>query len=124
MRAKIAENQARLILSSRFPSIKQLRIHYVFLDARQRTLNEETVTLGPCDPAAFTLPCPGRCGKGSFDFTDKLKETAGAGLAFSEASAKCPESLYASSLEACGCEIKCRMDIEYFPGAVIGDAIQ
>lgn len=115
MRARDAGNQA--VLGARFPSIKRLKLHLVFLDARQNVIDEKTLMLGPSDAAVFTVSCPGRCGKGTFNFAGKLEEAAGAGLAFCEASAKCPESLYASSIESCGCEIKCRMDIDYFPAS-------
>ncbi|MBI5629922.1 MAG: hypothetical protein HY921_03445 [Elusimicrobia bacterium] len=119
LRARNAENPARLVglLGSKFPSVKQMRIHLTFMDARQHILEERDLSLAPSDAAIFTVPCPGRCGHGTFNFALKAAETIAAQFPLSESGAKCPEALYASSVETCGCEIKCRMEIEYFPVA-------
>lgn len=116
-RGKNADNQARVygVLGAKFPLLKRLKIGLTFLNAQQQMLDQQTMSLGPTDAAVFTVPCPGRCGRGSFDFGGKIAETVGAGLLLSESSAKCPESLYAGSPETCGCEIKCRMEADYLP---------
>jgi hypothetical protein len=116
IRAKRNENAARLagVLRSRFPAIQRLRIHLTFLDG-QRVLDEKDLSLGPLEAAVFSVPCPGRCGRGVFDFGSKIAETVNAMLPLSESSAKCSALLYAASPVPCGCEIRCRMEIDYFP---------
>ena len=111
MRARSAENQTRL--GAEYPSIKQLKIRLVFMGEHQNVIEEKNLVLGPADAAVFTVPCPGRCGQGTFDLEGKISETAAAGRPFSESGAKCAEALYAASQDACGCEVKCRMEIEY-----------
>ncbi|MBI4387071.1 MAG: hypothetical protein HY551_06790 [Elusimicrobia bacterium] len=118
IRARKAEFEARStsVLGSKFPSVKHLRIHLTFLD-HQRVLNEQSLSITPSEAAVFSVSCPGRCGQGAFDFTKKITETVDASLPLSESSAKCMEPFYADSPDTCGCEIKCRMEIEYFPVA-------
>lgn len=118
-RARSAENQARLggMVREKFPRVRRLRISLTFLDARQEVLDEKALVFGPSEAATFTVACPGRCGIGSFDFGGKIADAVGAGLPVSEGSAKCPEALYAGAAEACGCEVRCRMEIDYFPAA-------
>ena len=117
MRAKDAENQARSagILGEKFPSVRQLNIRLVFTDSKQHVIDEKTLSFGPSEACLFTIPCPGRCGAGSFNFAGKVQDTVLAALAVSEASGKCSEPLYAGSPEACGCQAKCQLEIDYFP---------
>jgi len=117
LRGQSEERQARMAgtLSSRFPTVKRLRVDLKFLDARQQPLDEKHLDLKPGDAAIFTVPCPGRCGRGSFDFSKKAAETVEARLPASDSSAKCQEPLYAGSAEVCGWEARCRMEIEYLP---------
>jgi len=117
IRAREAEGAARLAgtIGSKFPSVKSLKVGLTFLGAHGQKLDEKTMTLGPDAPLLFTVPCPGMCGRGSFNFGTKIAETVEAALPFSESGAKCPEPLYAGSADACGCEVRCRMDVDYFP---------
>lgn len=117
LRARDAEDQARRegLLGARFPSLKQLRIRLTFLDAKQRVLEERALSFAPSDAARFSAPCPGRCGRGAFDFAGKVAETIGTGLASSDSGAVCAEPLYAGSPEKCGCEVRCRMELDYLP---------
>jgi len=117
MRAQKAENQARMVgaLSEKFPPIRHLKIHLTFLTPNQGIIDEKNISLDPSDAAVFTVGCPGRCGQGSFDFSGKVAEAVTALLPVSESSAKCAKPLYASATETCGCEVKCRMELAYFP---------
>lgn len=117
MRAKNALRQAVSggALGARFPSVMRLSVRLVFLNAQQHVLEEKTLSLGLSDPCRFTVPCPGRCGVGVFDFTAKLESGVLAGDAVVEAGGKCQQPLYAGSPEVCGCEVKCRMEFSYRP---------
>lgn len=116
MRARRAEDEARSAgtLRDKFPAVARLKIRLTFLD-HQRLLEERDLALSPSDSAVFSVACPGRCGVGSFDFGKKIAETAAARRPFSESSAQCSQPLYGGSAEACGLEIRCRMDVEYLP---------
>ncbi|MBI5242501.1 MAG: hypothetical protein HY922_02305 [Elusimicrobia bacterium] len=120
LRSKDAQKQALAagLLSEKFPSIKRLSVHLVFRSAQQQLLDEKTLQLGPTDPCLFAMPCPGRCGTGSFDFTGKVEEAARSLLPSSDSSGKCAKPIFVGSSDLCGCELKCRMDLEYFPDAV------
>jgi len=117
MRSRDVGKEAMLAgtLGDKFPSIKNLKIHLVLLSPQQQLLDEKTLTMGPSDPCLFSVPCPGRCGSGSFDFSGKAEEAVGARLASSESSGKCAKPIFVGSSSLCGCEIKCRMEVNYFP---------
>lgn len=76
-------------------------------------LDEQDLSLGPSQAAEFSVPCPGRCGRGAFDFGGKIAEAVSAMLPSSETSAQCTESLHVASSEVCGCEVRCRIEIVY-----------
>jgi hypothetical protein len=117
MRSRDAEKQAIIAgaLGEKFPSIKHLNIQLVIRGAQQQLLDQKSLSMGPEDPCLFSTPCPGRCGTGSFDFSGKVEETAAARLPASESSGKCAKPIFVGSSELCGCEIKCRMEVDYFP---------
>mgnify|MGYP001590435103 CR=1 FL=1 len=124
-RAEDARNQERSGgMGTRFPAVKQLRIHLAFMSAQKHILEEKDFNLGPADACVVTAACPGRCGSGSFDFTEKLIQAVQARQAVSECGAKCPLPIYAGSAEACGCEVRCRMDVDYFPAPAPIEAAQ
>lgn len=117
MRGRRAEDEARQagVLGARFPFLKNLRIHLVFLDANQRMIDEKRLALRSTDAAIFSVSCPGRCGQGTFDFSGKVAEAVDRRLPVSECGAKCGEPLYAGSAETCGLQIKCRLELDYLP---------
>ena len=82
MRARSAENRSLHagVLGAKFPTIKQLRVRLVFMDTHQGILDDKSLSLGPSDIPSFTVPCPGRCGRGSFDFSERIAETTSARL--------------------------------------------
>jgi len=108
-------NQTRSPLSSRFPTVKRLQFNLVFLDGQQNILDEKKLSLSPSDPCPQSESCPGRCGKGSFDFSAKIAAAVASAAPVIESSDKCAQALYANSPDVCGCEAKCRMEFDYFP---------
>ncbi len=115
-RAQRAESSARMagVLGSRFPTIKRLTIHLTFLD-RQRVLEERDLSMGPQEAAAFTLPCPGRCGRGQFDLAAKIAEAVAARVPLFEFSLPCAEPYFSAKAEPCGCELRGRAQFDFFP---------
>ncbi len=115
-RAQRAESSARMagVMGARFPSIKRLTLHLIFLD-RQRVLEEKDLSISPQEAATFLFPCPGRCGRGQFDIAVKIAEAVTGRLPLFEFSLPCAEPYYSAKAEPCGCELKGRMQIDFFP---------
>lgn len=111
--AAAVHNAARLGVA--YPTVKRVNIHLVFLSPQQHTLDEKRLSLGPNDAIVLTADCPGRCGSAKFDLSAKLESVVASRVPAAEASAKCPEPLYADSPDACGVEIRCKVEIEYLP---------
>ena len=116
-RAHEAANADRAagLVGVRYPGIERLSVQLVFLDSRQNVLAQETRTFDSRDACNFSVNCPGRCGVGSFDLAAKIDLVVAAKETLSESSGKCQKPLYLGSPEACGCELKCKLEISYFP---------
>ncbi len=112
MRARRAENQTRL--GSRHAAVRQLRAELVFLDAHQTELDRKAVTRGPSDAASLSFSCPGLCGRSVFDLEPLLLQNVASRAPSFEVGLKCAAQV-ASSGQPCGCELKGRIDIDYFP---------
>ena len=119
MRAEEAERRVRSagIMGPRFPLVKRLNLHLVFLNSQQHVLDEKRFSLGPLDSCDFKTSCPGRCGVGSFDVDTVIETAVEARQAATESSLKCLESLFAGSPEKCGCELKIKLDIGFVPAS-------
>lgn len=112
-RAKYAQNQARNTLGSKFPVVKHMSLRLAFSDQRQNLIEEKVLSYGPNDPVAFSVACPGRCGKGTFNLSAKITELVNGQRAASEEVSKCAEPLYMGTQEVCGYELKYRVELEY-----------
>ena len=102
-------------LSSRFPTVKRLKITLQFFTAQQLLLDEKVLELGPTDSCRFDAACPGRCGTGRFDFTEAVSNAVQRRQPVAESGALCQMPLFAGSKETCGCQVKCRMELEFLP---------
>ena len=107
--------QAAGTLQSRYPAVQGLSIHLVLLTPQHQILNEETRAFGPGDALDLEVPCPGRCGVGSFNLGAKVDSVITSRQERSESGGKCQEPLMGGSAELCGCELKCRMEVVYTP---------
>ena len=102
-------------LDSRFPSVKHLTLKVVFLYPSDNVMAENTVSFSASDASTVSFPCPGRCGRGSFDLTLKLKGVTDSGHSQAKFSDKCKEVLYTGSATMCDCEFRCEASIDYKP---------
>ncbi len=114
-RGKSDEVRTFGMLGARYPFVKHLKIDLTFLDMLGNPLDTKHMSLGPTDAANFKVACPGRCGRGSFEFGVKIADSVAARLPVVEASGKCSEPMYPGSAEACGCQAKCRLEFDYVP---------
>ncbi|MCX5795216.1 MAG: hypothetical protein NTY77_06975 [Elusimicrobia bacterium] len=116
-RAEAARNReiAGDTLDARFPSIKDLKLHLQFFGAHNEVLEDSVQTMVPGKSLRSRMDCPGRCGKGCFDFSEVIEQAAKSRQSLSENSVSCPEPLHPGSREVCGCHVEYRLEVEYHP---------
>ena len=105
-------------LSQHHPSVERLCVQLNFLGAQNQPIDQQTRVFGPSDICDFSVPCPGRCGTGAFDLAAKIQAVVETRQALSESSGLCKVPLFAGSPDACGLQLKCRVEVRYFPQAV------
>jgi hypothetical protein len=110
-----AETNAAGTLSSRFPSVRGVKVRIVVTSPQNVVLDESEDLIGPNDPFQVGADCPGRCGTGSFDFAEVLAASLGRLDERGETSATCAEPLYGGGPDACGCVAKCQFEAEFAP---------
>ena len=103
------------VLGARFPFVKHLKIALQFFSAQQQLLDEKVIALKPNDPYRFDAPCPGRCGSGHFDFSEAVANAVNRRRPLTESGGTCPEPLFAGSNQTCGCQAKCRIELDFLP---------
>lgn len=102
-------------LGARFPTVTRMTVRLDFLGPQGQSLSQETRAFAPSDSCSFSAPCPGTCGVGNFDLAAKIAAVVEAGEAVSEGAGVCQERLYAGSQAACGCQLRCRIEVSYKP---------
>jgi len=102
-------------LGVRFPFVKRLKVTLQFFTAQQQLLDEKVLDLKASDPYRFDVACPGRCGTGNFDFSEAVANAVAKRQTLAESGASCRDPLFAGSSETCGCQVKCRMELEHLP---------
>ncbi|MDD5630020.1 MAG: hypothetical protein PHU21_13210, partial [Elusimicrobia bacterium] len=103
------------VLGIRYPFVKRLKVTLQFFSAQQQLLDEKVMDLKPNDPYKFDAPCPGRCGSGRFDFTEAVDNAVARHRTLSASGGVCPQPLFAGSTQTCGCQAKCRIELDYLP---------
>jgi hypothetical protein len=112
------EREARTLpLRTVYPSVHQLSIQLDFLSPQQHILGQETRVLNASDVCDLKVPCPGRCGNGSFDLQAKIDKVIQSKQGYVESSGKCELPLYLGASEVCGCTLRCKIKVSYVPDA-------
>lgn len=113
------EQESRLrsagTLGTRFPSVDHLKVSLEFRGAQQQVLGSEIRDFRPGDPCNFSAACPGQCGVGKFNLEGKIEKVIEGREVRAEGTGKCQEPLYAGAASVCGCELKCKIEINYAP---------
>ena len=109
-----AEASAAGSLSSRFPSVRGVRVRITITSPQGVVLDETETLIGPNDPFIIEADCPGRCGSGSYDFSLKVSEALSRLEEEGAAEAACAEQHYGGS-DACGCVARCAFAAEIAP---------
>ncbi|MBI5209146.1 MAG: hypothetical protein HY927_04140 [Elusimicrobia bacterium] len=112
-----AERQTRggVTLSQRFPNVERLTVKLEILGPQKQLFSKATRAFGPSDRCEFSVPCPGRCGGGSFDLEGKLTAVLTAGQTVTEATGICQQPIYPGASEVCGCQLRCGIEASYLP---------
>lgn len=101
-------------LSDIFPLVERLSVRLELLSPQNAPLAEvETRSFGPGDKCDFSVPCPGRCGQGSFNLAAKLQAVVESREGTSQSSGTCQEPLYVGSPDVCGVKLSCQIQIQY-----------
>lgn len=123
-RGQEASDRARRngVLSQNLPSVERLCVQLDFLGAQNQPIDQQSRVFGPTDVCDFSVSCPGRCGTGAFDLAAKIQAVVEARQTLSESSGLCKVPLFAGSPDACGLQLKCRIEVRYFPEPVAAPA--
>ena len=101
-------------LSDAFPQVERLTVGLELLSPQNAPLSErETRVFKPEDKCDFSVPCPGRCGQGSFNLAAKLQAVVESHETASQSSGTCQEPLYVGSPDVCGVKLNCQIQIQY-----------
>lgn len=117
-RAQNAEDQERAAgtLSTRFPSLRSLRVKVSIATPQGVVLEESEETYGPNDPFFLEADCPGSCGSGSYDFAVLIGQSLENLQERGSAQIICAEPSYSGASGAtCGCIAKCEFLAEVTP---------
>jgi hypothetical protein len=109
-RAQTAEDNERAAgtLSSRFPSVRALRVKVSIATPQGVVLEESAETYSPSDPFFLEADCPGSCGSGSYDFAVLIAQSLENLQERGVAQIVCAEASYSGAAGAqCGCIAKC-----------------
>lgn len=100
-------------LGSLLPQVRSLTVSLQFLSPQGHLLDESSETLKKEDEVEFVVDCPGRCGAGTFDFSQMIERAATEHQSQLEVSAVCAQPLFAGSVEKCGCTLRCRLGLDF-----------
>jgi len=117
-RMQTAEDNERAAgtLSSRFPSLRSLRVKVSIATPQGVVLEESEETYGPSDPFFLEADCPGSCGSGSYDFAVLIAQSLENLQERGAAQIVCSEPSYSGAAGAtCGCIAKCEFVAEVTP---------
>jgi hypothetical protein len=110
-----AEAHAAGTLSSRFPGVRGLKVRLTVTSPQGVVLDESDDQIGPNDPFLIGVDCPGRCGSGSFDFSELVGQSLSRLEERGEAQLTCAEPLYGGGPEACSSVAKVEFEAEFAP---------
>lgn len=114
-RGQTAEDQERAAgtLSTRFPSVRSLRVKLSISTAQGVVLEESEETYGPNDAFVLEADCPGSCSSGSYDFAVLIAQSLERLEKRGSTQAVCAEASYNGGPGGvCGCVAKCDFNAE------------
>ncbi|MBI5202921.1 MAG: hypothetical protein HY925_15115 [Elusimicrobia bacterium] len=101
-------------LADAFPQVDRLTVNLELMSPQQQALAEpETRIFGPDDRVELSVPCPGRCGQGSFNLAGKVQAMVESSQSRAEATGICQEPLFAGASDVCGVKLLCKIEVQY-----------
>lgn len=110
-----AEAQSAGTLASRFPGVRGVKVRITVTSPQGVVLEENDDLIGPNDPFIIEADCPGRCGSGSYEFSEAVSAALSSHEEQGAAETACAEPLYGGGPENCGCVAKCEFEAEFAP---------
>ena len=112
-----AESRARQagLLRDRFPGVAGLTLNLTSTNPQSGLADSEVRAIAPDGVCELTVPCPGRCGRGTFDLGEMVKAAVEARNPSAEASAVCQEPYVPGLPDICGVKLACRLEARYIP---------
>ena len=110
-----AEVHAAGTLSTRFPSVRGVRVKITITSPQGVVLDETETLIGPHDPFQVEADCPGRCGSGHFDFAPQGGEALTRLEEEGAAETVCAEPHYGGGSEVCSCTARLAFAAELAP---------
>ncbi len=95
------------------PEISDLTILISITSPQNTLVEEETRRFSPADATDFLRACPGTCGVGNFDLSEKIATMVEAQESQAETSGTCQVEGFGGVPQACGYILKCRIEIAY-----------
>ncbi|MFH2203505.1 MAG: hypothetical protein ABIJ96_10345 [Elusimicrobiota bacterium] len=95
------------------PEISSLTIQLAITSPQNVLVQEETRRFTSADATNFACGCPGTCGVGKFDFSEKIGAMVEAQEPQGEASGTCKAEGFGGIPQPCGYAIKCRIEIAF-----------
>jgi len=102
-------------LGNRYESVAGLTLKFDLVGTHSENLGQETRKFGREDACAFSVPCPGLCGGGSFELGTKISEIVAAAQPSADFNVVCQHKTYSGPSSVCGVTLKCHLDLSYRP---------
>lgn len=98
-------------LSTRYPSVRSLKVKVSISTPQGVVLEESVETYGPQDAFVLEADCPGSCGSGHYDFAVLITQALDAAQARGSNQVICQEASYSGAPgSVCGCVAKCEFE--------------
>ena len=116
-RSQEAETRARSagLLRDRFPTVDRLALDLTVTAPQDGSTEHLKRDIGAENGCEFTVPCPGRCGRGVFDVTEMVTAAVEARNPQAQAGAVCQEPFLPGLPDVCGVKLDCRLEVTFKP---------
>ena len=100
-------------LGDRFPNVGRLVLDMHFITPQDQPFEDVKRTMNAADPLDLYLECPGRCGDGSFDLSERVAAMVDAQRKRSNEKLVCPQPIYAGPAGACDFRLECQIEVQF-----------
>jgi len=101
------------VLGRLLPGVSSLTIAFSITSPQNELVKEENISFKQNEPVELSCACPGTCGVGKFDLSEKVAAMVEAQETEGEASGACQMEGFGGIPEPCGYIMHCRINIAY-----------